>query len=152
MNDKQLEQLSERVREAKGAVDEGDSKRGMTLMKKVFGEMARRTSMASATPPGSPSTPSSLPRNSARPGGRWQVESARLAVTFHNVEDRRGEDAARCTTDPAAALAVFRVLKDADALDRVRFGRNRLDLRQLRFEESHPMVAKAAELVRSGES
>lgn len=36
--------------------------------------------------------------------------------------------------------------------DRVRFGRNRLDLRQLRFEESHPMVAKAAELVRSGES
>ena len=42
MNDKQLEQLSERVREAKGAVDEGDSKRGMTLMKKVFGEMARK--------------------------------------------------------------------------------------------------------------
>ena len=42
MNDKRLEQLSERVREAKSAVDEGDPKRGVTQMKQVLGEMARQ--------------------------------------------------------------------------------------------------------------
>ena len=42
MNDKRLEQLSERVREAKSAIDEGDPKRGVTQMKQVLGEMARQ--------------------------------------------------------------------------------------------------------------
>jgi len=77
------------------------------------------------------------------------LELALLAVNFHNVEDRWGEDAARFATEPGAALAVFRVLKDADALDRVRFGRNRLDPRLLRFEASHAMVARAVELLHS---
>lgn len=48
MNDKQLEQLSERVREAKGAVDEGDSKRGMTLMRRL------RARLRGARPAGHP--------------------------------------------------------------------------------------------------
>ena len=76
------------------------------------------------------------------------LEVALLAVTFHNVEDRRGEDAARYATDPAAALAVFRVLKDADALDRVRFGLNRIDPKQLRLEVSHGRIVRAVELLR----
>lgn len=46
------------------------------------------------------------------------LEVALLTVTLHNVEDRRGEEAARRATDPGGALAVYRVLKDADALDR----------------------------------
>ncbi len=76
------------------------------------------------------------------------LEVALLAVNFHNVEDRRGEDAARYATDPAAALAVFRVLKDADALDRVRFGLNRIDPKQLRLEVSHGRIVRAVELLR----
>ena len=75
------------------------------------------------------------------------LEVALLAVNFHNVEDRRGEDAARYATDPAAALAVFRVLKDADALDRVRFGLNRLDPKQLRFDASHDRIVRAVGLL-----
>ncbi len=86
-----------------------------------------------------------LHRGVARP----VLEVALLAVTFHSAEDRRGEEASRYATNPAAALSVFRVLKDADALDRVRFGRNGLDLRLLRFKESHAMVGRAVELVRS---
>ncbi len=50
--------------------------------------------------------------------------------------------------DPAAALAVFRVLKDADALDRVRFGLNRIDPKQLRLEVSHGRIVRAVELLR----
>ena len=76
------------------------------------------------------------------------LEVALLAVNFHNVEDRWGEEAARFATEPTAALAVFRVLKDADALDRVRFGRNRLDPKQLRLEASHDRIGRALELLR----
>jgi HD superfamily phosphodiesterase len=77
------------------------------------------------------------------------LEVALLAVTFHNVEDRRGEEAARRATDPGGALAVYRVLKDADALDRVRFGRNHLDPKQLRLELSHARIDRAVELFKS---
>jgi HD superfamily phosphodiesterase len=77
------------------------------------------------------------------------LEVALLAVTYHSAEDRRGEEASRHATNPGAALSVYRVLKDADALDRVRFGRHGLDPNLLRFEESHAMIARAVELVRS---
>jgi HD superfamily phosphodiesterase len=77
------------------------------------------------------------------------LEAALLAVTYHSAEDRRGEEASRYTKNPAAALAVYRVLKDADALDRVRFGRFGLDPNLLRFKESHAMIARAVELLRS---
>jgi hypothetical protein len=79
------------------------------------------------------------------------LEVALLAVNFHNVEDRWGEDAARFATEPGAALAVFRVLKDADALDRVRFGPGHLKLHLLRFPESRCRVDRAFELVRATE-
>ena len=47
--------------------------------------------------------------------------------------------------DPEAALRVFRVLKDADALDRVRLGD--LDVSYLRFPESVQRVDRAWELL-----
>jgi hypothetical protein len=72
---------------------------------------------------------------------------ALLAVTFHNVDDRWGEEATRRLPDPAAALAVYRVVKDADALDRVRFGRGHLDVRQLRLEASLARIDRAVALV-----
>jgi HD superfamily phosphodiesterase len=77
------------------------------------------------------------------------LEVALLAVTFHNVPDSWGERAAGEASDRTSALAVFRVLKDADALDRVRFGPRGLDPTLLRFKESHARIERAVELVRS---
>lgn len=75
------------------------------------------------------------------------LELALLAVTFHAGDDRWGEAEARRLPDPEAALAVFRVLKDADALDRVRFGRSGLDARLLRLEASRRRIRRAVELL-----
>ncbi|MBK9518151.1 MAG: hypothetical protein IPO09_12540 [Anaeromyxobacter sp.] len=75
------------------------------------------------------------------------LEVALFAVTYHAVEDHWGEEASELTSDPAATLAVYRVLKDADALDRVRFGRHRLDVRQLRHPEARVRIERAVQLV-----
>ncbi len=71
------------------------------------------------------------------------VEAALHAVSFHCTEDRYGEESAARLDDPGAGLLVFQVLKDADALDRVRFGPGRLDLRQLRLGPSRALVGDA---------
>jgi len=74
-------------------------------------------------------------------------DTALYAVTHHCGSEEHGERAAEWLTDPEAALIVFRVLKDADGLDRVRLGRHDLDVRQLRFEVSKQRVGRAWELL-----
>ena len=43
-----------------------------------------------------------------------------FAMRQHSLEDARGEEAADALSEPECALAILRLLKDADALDRVR--------------------------------
>jgi len=90
-------------------------------------------------------------------------ETALYAVTHHCGSEEHGERAARFRyfepdgdgvfvdrwTDESSALQVFRVLKDADALDRVRLGD--LDPSYLRFPESAQRVETAWELWRASE-
>jgi len=82
-------------------------------------------------------------------------ETALHAVVHHSGSERHGEVAARRveifeheggayrrrTVDPVAVLRVFRALKDADALDRVRLGD--LDEHFLRLDSSRARVASA---------
>ena len=75
------------------------------------------------------------------------VELALFAVTFHVPDDAQGERAARKLTSPLAGLRVLRLLKDADALDRVRFGPHNLDSRLLRLPESHGRLDRARALL-----
>ena len=73
------------------------------------------------------------------------VELALFAVTHHCGSEEHAERGALYTPDPEATLRVFRVLKDADALDRVRLGD--LDESFLRFEVSKWRVERAWELL-----
>jgi HD superfamily phosphodiesterase len=50
------------------------------------------------------------------------VEPALFAVTFHSLDDEEGEEEARGLAQPERALRMLWLLKDADALDRVRLG------------------------------
>ncbi len=75
------------------------------------------------------------------------VEAALHAVTFHSTDDRHGEETAEYLDDPESGFLVFRILKDADALDRVRFGPRGLDERQLRLAPSRALVRAAWELL-----
>lgn len=72
---------------------------------------------------------------------------ALYAITHHCGSEEHGERAAMWLPDREGALAVFRVLKDADGLDRVRLGADELDVRQLRFEVSPQRVERAWELL-----
>jgi hypothetical protein len=74
------------------------------------------------------------------------LETALYAVTHHCGSEPHAEQGARRTPDPAATLRVFRVLKDADALDRVRLGD--LDVTMLRHEVSLARVERAHQLLR----
>ncbi|PKQ29929.1 MAG: hypothetical protein CVT60_02735 [Actinobacteria bacterium HGW-Actinobacteria-10] len=74
------------------------------------------------------------------------LETALYAVTHHSGSEPLGEQGSVRTPDPIATLAVFRVLKDADALDRVRLGD--LDDRYLRLAPSRARVDVAYELLR----
>lgn len=89
------------------------------------------------------------------------AETALYAITHHCGSEEHGELAASDVrywergegaglesrvVDANAALRVFRVLKDADALDRVRLGD--LDASYLRFEVSRGRVERARELLR----
>ncbi len=76
------------------------------------------------------------------------LELALFAITYHVPPDAWGEGAARERADPGSALLVLRILKDADALDRARFGRGHIDPGLLRFPESHRRIERAFELVR----
>lgn len=75
-----------------------------------------------------------------------QVELALYAVTHHSGSEVHGELAARNLVHPAAALRVFRILKDADGLDRVRLGD--LDARFMRLPGSPEREKRAWELLR----
>lgn len=74
------------------------------------------------------------------------LETALYAVTHHSGSEEHGEQGAVWTSDPVASLRVFRVLKDADALDRVRLGD--LDDSYLRYAPSCLRVDRAYELLR----
>lgn len=73
-------------------------------------------------------------------------ETALYAVTHHSGSEELARAGISWTPDPEASLRVFKVLKDADALDRVRLGD--LDDRYLRFEPSCQRVTEAYELLR----
>ena len=75
------------------------------------------------------------------------VELALFAVTHHSGDEQHGERAAENFLENAStALLVFRILKDADGLDRVRLGD--MDVTMLRLPGSERRVERAAELLR----
>lgn len=69
------------------------------------------------------------------------LEAALFAITHHCGSESHAEQAVQWTSEPEATLRIFRVLKDADALDRVRLGG--LDTSFLRFEVSRDYVPRA---------
>jgi len=77
----------------------------------------------------------------------WLLETVLHAVTHHCGSEPHGEAALKWLTDPDAGLRIFRVFKDADALDRVRLGSHNLDVSFLRFEESRQRVGRAWKLL-----
>jgi len=79
------------------------------------------------------------------------LELALFACTYHVPEDGWAERAARYESDPRAALRVLRILKDADALDRVRLGERSLKTDFLRLPESLGLVELAWALLRATE-
>lgn len=76
------------------------------------------------------------------------LEVALNAVTHHCGSEAHAERSMSRLHDPSRALRVFRILKDADALDRVRLGAGDLDTGQLRFQQSRRRVERAWELLR----
>lgn len=81
-----------------------------------------------------------------RPVDHRVCEAALYAVTHHSGSEEHGLRAASWLFDPAGCTDVFKALKDADGLDRVRLGD--LDASYLRFEESRGMVDVAWALYR----
>ncbi len=77
---------------------------------------------------------------------RSVVEVALYAATHHPGDEAHGERAARRLPDSQGALRVFRILKDADGLDRVRLGD--LDPSYLRLPGSAARAARAELLLR----
>ena len=73
------------------------------------------------------------------------VEVALYAVTHHSGREDYGVSAAEDFPVPQSALLVFQILKDADALDRVRF--HDLDVSRLRLEPSRLREPRAQELL-----
>jgi HD superfamily phosphodiesterase len=80
--------------------------------------------------------------------GLRTLEVALFAITHHSRDDRHAERAALSIRAAEAYLRVFRVLKDADGLDRVRLGAGDLDVGMLRFDVSRTRVDRAWELLR----
>jgi hypothetical protein len=76
------------------------------------------------------------------------VEVALFAVTHHSGSEEHAKRAVGWLVDPEAAWRVFTVLKDADALDRVRLGAGDLDVRLLRHDVSLGRVERAWQLLR----
>ena len=76
----------------------------------------------------------------------FHVDVALYAVTHHSGDEGHGERAARWFDDEEAALRIFRILKDADGLDRVRL--RDLDPSRLRLPGSSARVERAGELLR----
>jgi len=77
------------------------------------------------------------------------AELALFAVTFHSLHDEEGRRAARGLAQPERALGLLWMLKDADALDRVRLGgRWAIRTRELRFLFTPRHIGFADELLR----
>jgi HD superfamily phosphodiesterase len=74
------------------------------------------------------------------------VEVALYAATHHSGDEKHAEKAAGWLHTPSEALRVFRILKDADGLDRVRLGD--LEVSYLRLPGSAERVVRAEELLR----
>lgn len=82
----------------------------------------------------------------------YVLELALFAVTHHCGDEGHAEIAARWLPDFDSGWRIFQILKDADALDRVRLhgpnGRLRdLNPDFLRFPESHERIERALELL-----
>lgn len=84
------------------------------------------------------------------------AEIALFAVRYHSCPDWAGEAEAqrlaeaRRLAEPERALRILRLLKDADALDRVRLAAwEAADPRQLRFSRTRELLSFAAELYRA---
>ncbi len=73
------------------------------------------------------------------------LEVALFAVTHHCGDEAHAEQGTHWTINPAATRRVFRVLKDADGLDRVRLGD--LDPAMLRHDISRERIDRAWELL-----
>jgi hypothetical protein len=74
-------------------------------------------------------------------------EVALFSVTHHSGDEKYAAPGARYLPEPEMSLDVFRALKDADALDRVRLGPYDLDPSYLRFPVSHERIEIAWELL-----
>ena len=74
------------------------------------------------------------------------LETTLFAVTHHCGSEHHAELAAAWLPETKGGWDAFRVLKDADALDRVRLGRWDLDPSQLRFDASHTRIDRAWEM------
>ncbi len=66
------------------------------------------------------------------------LEKVEIAVTNHSIPKELDKN--------DSAYLVTALLKDADALDRIRLGEGNLDIRYLRFPESKKMVSRAKEI------
>jgi HD superfamily phosphodiesterase len=82
----------------------------------------------------------------------YVLDVALFAVTHHCGDEGHAERAARYLPDFESGWRIFEILKDADALDRVRLHRNYgrlggLDPSFLRFDESHNRIERALELL-----
>ncbi len=74
-------------------------------------------------------------------------DMALFAVTHHSGSEEHAGYALNGMRDSQRVERVFKVLKDADALDRVRLGPYGLDPSFLRFEQSYDRVERAWELL-----
>ena len=78
---------------------------------------------------------------------KYDARSA-LAMAWHDRDDADGRAAieARFPEDPAPAIRIYEVFKDADALDRYRLGESALDPRFLRTTPARELTAFAKQL------
>ena len=78
--------------------------------------------------------------------GERPDERVYLAIAYHDVDDAEGEARISAAGDPSATM-VYRVMKDADALDRFRLGPGALDVSMLRTWPAKDLVGFARDLV-----
>ncbi len=72
---------------------------------------------------------------------------AYYAIYYHDRNDTIGEEIIlRDLENPSDGITVYRVFKDADALDRLRFGIEWLDVKMLRTEESLKLLDFASKI------
>lgn len=82
-------------------------------------------------------------------GLKYYPEAA-MIMSFHDIDDDKGFEAIKKEFGEQAAnvLALYKVFKDADALDRWRLGRGGLDPKYLRFPESKELLNFSKNLVK----